>query len=209
MLLESSETLNLTLTNLSNALVSFSDATGLVTINDNDSAVATIAAVTSGSETGPVNGKFTVTLSHPADTPTTTATFVITESAEFGDGLLDGAIVMTTVIGDLTINGVTNSVEMPVEAQLVDGSVLVVGSIDVVFADYGVEVPLVADRRLRRGRGRPRGSDLAQPRLEPGDQLIQGGGSVTTLWRAMSVEDRVRLQRRQLAGRLVGGSHVA
>ena len=70
-----------------------------------------------------------------------TATFVITESAEFGDGLLDGAIVTTTVIGDLTINGVTNSVQMPVEAQLVDGSVLVVGSIDVVFADYDVEVP--------------------------------------------------------------------
>ena len=70
-----------------------------------------------------------------------TATFEMTEAAEFGDGLLDGAVVTTQVSGNLTINGVTNSVSMPVEAQLIDGSVLVVGSIDVVFADYDIAVP--------------------------------------------------------------------
>ena len=32
-------------------------------------------------------------------------------------------------------------VEIPLEAQLVDGVVVVVGSLDVVFADYGVSVP--------------------------------------------------------------------
>jgi hypothetical protein len=30
---------------------------------------------------------------------------------------------------------------MPIEAQLVDDNIVVVGSLDIVFADYGVSVP--------------------------------------------------------------------
>ena len=44
-------------------------------------------------------------------------------------------------VGDLTIHGTTRPVEIPLEAQLVDGVVVVVGSLDIVFADYGVSVP--------------------------------------------------------------------
>ncbi len=46
-----------------------------------------------------------------------------------------------TATGELTINGVTNQVEIPLEAQLVDGMILVVGSTDIVFADYDVSIP--------------------------------------------------------------------
>ena len=46
-----------------------------------------------------------------------------------------------TAKGDLTINGVTKAVEFPLQAKLVDGTVVVVGSLDVTFSDFGVEVP--------------------------------------------------------------------
>jgi polyisoprenoid-binding protein YceI len=69
------------------------------------------------------------------------ATFVLTEPIELGDAAAAGDPVQVTAVGDLTINGVTNRVEMLLEAQLVDGMILVVGSTDIVFADYGVTVP--------------------------------------------------------------------
>ena len=70
-----------------------------------------------------------------------TASFTLTEAIDIGDGLLNGNVVAVTIVGDMTINGVTNRVSMPIEAQVVDGAVLVVGSMEVVFADYEVEVP--------------------------------------------------------------------
>ena len=44
-------------------------------------------------------------------------------------------------IGELTIHGVTTPVTIPLEAQLVGDNIVVVGSLDIVFADYGVSVP--------------------------------------------------------------------
>ena len=52
-----------------------------------------------------------------------------------------GEAVSATAVGDLTIHGVTQRVEFPLEAQLVQDTVVVVGSLDITFADYGVEVP--------------------------------------------------------------------
>ena len=46
-----------------------------------------------------------------------------------------------TAIGDLTINGVTRTVEIPLEAQVTGDSILIVGLADVVFADYEIETP--------------------------------------------------------------------
>ncbi len=69
------------------------------------------------------------------------ATFVLTEPVDFGEAAADGETVTVTATGELTINGVTNQVEIPLEAQLVDGMILVVGSTDIVFADYAVAVP--------------------------------------------------------------------
>ena len=70
-----------------------------------------------------------------------TATFVLTEPIELGAAAADGEPVSTTATGELTIHGVTTTVTIPIEAQLVDDNIVVVGSLDIVFADYGVSVP--------------------------------------------------------------------
>jgi polyisoprenoid-binding protein YceI len=45
-----------------------------------------------------------------------TASFTLTEAIDLGDALLGGNVVAVTIVGDMTINGVTNRVSMPVEA---------------------------------------------------------------------------------------------
>lgn len=70
-----------------------------------------------------------------------TATFVLTQPIELGADAAGGAATSVTATGDLTIHGVTRSVQFPLQAQLTNGLVVVVGSLDVVFADYGVAVP--------------------------------------------------------------------
>ena len=70
-----------------------------------------------------------------------TATFVLTEPVDLGQGAADGAPVAVPATGELTVHGVTRSVQVPLDAQLVDGTVVVVGSLDIVFADHAVEVP--------------------------------------------------------------------
>ncbi|MGH9133185.1 MAG: YceI family protein [Ilumatobacteraceae bacterium] len=69
------------------------------------------------------------------------ATFVLTEPIELGDAAASGEAVQVDATGELTVHGTTNPVSIPLEAQLVDGVVVVVGSVPVVFADYGVSVP--------------------------------------------------------------------
>ncbi len=64
-----------------------------------------------------------------------TATFSLTEPIELGDGAASGDEVSVTAVGDLTIHGVTQ------QAQLVDGTIVIVGSLEIAFSDYGVEVP--------------------------------------------------------------------
>jgi polyisoprenoid-binding protein YceI len=70
-----------------------------------------------------------------------TATFLLTEPIELGDGAAKGEVVSAVATGELTINGVTNTVEIPVEARLVDAKILVTGSTGVTFSDYDVTVP--------------------------------------------------------------------
>ncbi len=43
--------------------------------------------------------------------------------------------------GDLTIHGVTTPVTLPLEAQLVGDTIVVVGSMDMELSTYGVEAP--------------------------------------------------------------------
>jgi len=69
------------------------------------------------------------------------ATFALTSPVDLPAGAADGEKASVTASGDLTIHGVTKPVEFPLQAQLVDGTIVVVGSIDVTFADYGVAVP--------------------------------------------------------------------
>jgi polyisoprenoid-binding protein YceI len=69
------------------------------------------------------------------------ATFVMTEPIELGDGAAAGELVTVTADGDLTINGVTEPVEVILEAQSIDGAILVTGTTEVSFTDYHVTAP--------------------------------------------------------------------
>ena len=69
------------------------------------------------------------------------ATFVLTSPIDLGDAATTGAKTAVTATGDLTVHGVTKSVEIPLEAQLTGDTIVVVGSLDVVFSDFGVSVP--------------------------------------------------------------------
>jgi polyisoprenoid-binding protein YceI len=70
-----------------------------------------------------------------------TGTFTLTEPVELGADAGAGDPVEVTAVGELTLHGVTVPVEIPLEAQLVDDTIVVVGSVDIVFSDFGVEVP--------------------------------------------------------------------
>jgi polyisoprenoid-binding protein YceI len=70
-----------------------------------------------------------------------TATFTLTEPVELGDAATTGEAVSVVATGDLTIHGETQRVEIPIDAQLVDGTIVLVASTDIVFSDYGVDVP--------------------------------------------------------------------
>jgi polyisoprenoid-binding protein YceI len=70
-----------------------------------------------------------------------TATFQLTEPIEFGTIPTGDEQVVATATGELTLRGVTNPVTFEVTAQTTDGRIGVLGSIPVVFADYGIENP--------------------------------------------------------------------
>lgn len=70
-----------------------------------------------------------------------TATFKLTTPIELGSVPAEGQTVNATATGDLTIHGTTKSIQIPIQAQLKSGVVTVVGSIDIVFADYGFSGP--------------------------------------------------------------------
>lgn len=70
-----------------------------------------------------------------------TATFSLTEPIELGDAATAGEPVTVAAQGDFTMHGVTQPVVFDLDAQLIDGTIVVVGSTEIVFADYDVEVP--------------------------------------------------------------------
>ena len=70
-----------------------------------------------------------------------TATFTLTAPIELGDGATSGEQLSVDATGELTIKGVSQPVTLPLQAQFADGTIVVVGQLEIVFADYGVEVP--------------------------------------------------------------------
>lgn len=72
-----------------------------------------------------------------------TATFVVTDGGVLDTAALEaGETVSAPITGELTIAGVTNTVTISAEATVAEaGLALVVGSADLVWADYGVETP--------------------------------------------------------------------
>jgi polyisoprenoid-binding protein YceI len=70
-----------------------------------------------------------------------TATFTLSQPIELGSDAASGAEVSVDAVGDLTIHGVTRQVTFPLQAKLVNGTAVVVGSLDLTFSDYDVQVP--------------------------------------------------------------------
>jgi polyisoprenoid-binding protein YceI len=70
-----------------------------------------------------------------------TATFTLTTPIELGGVPADGTPVTATATGELTLRGVTRPVTFEVQAQRSGASIQVVGSTDIVFADYGIPQP--------------------------------------------------------------------
>lgn len=72
-----------------------------------------------------------------------TASFTITSPVEVPAAALGGAASDVTLTGDLTLHGVTRSVSIPAQAQLVNGTIQVAGSITFPLADFDITAPNV------------------------------------------------------------------
>ena len=70
-----------------------------------------------------------------------TATFKLTQPIKLDKTPAAGVTISATAVGDLTLHGVTKSVQIPIQGQIVNGQVVVVGSTDIVFADYNIAQP--------------------------------------------------------------------
>ncbi len=70
-----------------------------------------------------------------------TATFKLTQPIELGSVPADGQVVDATATGDLTLHGVTKSVQIPLQARIDGGVISVAGSLPIQFADYGIQSP--------------------------------------------------------------------
>ena len=69
------------------------------------------------------------------------ATFELTEAVAVPEGLAEGEAISLEATGTLTLHGVTQPVTIPLEAELVDGVLAVVGSLPILFADYDIAQP--------------------------------------------------------------------
>lgn len=69
------------------------------------------------------------------------ATFTLTEPIVFETEPADGEAVEVTATGDLTLHGVTRSVEIPIQARRTGDTIEVVGSLEIAFADHDIVAP--------------------------------------------------------------------
>jgi polyisoprenoid-binding protein YceI len=70
-----------------------------------------------------------------------TATFTLTQPVEVPAAALTGTPSDITLTGDLELHGVTKSVRIPAQAQLVDGVVQVAGSLTFPLSDFDIVAP--------------------------------------------------------------------
>lgn len=69
------------------------------------------------------------------------AVFELTEPIALPADAASGGKIDATGTGKLTIHGETRPVEAAIEARLVEGRIVLVGTVPVKFSDYGVETP--------------------------------------------------------------------
>ena len=67
----------------------------------------------------------------------------MTQPVDVPAAALAGTATDLTLSGDLTLHGVTKPVEIPAQAQLVDGRIQVAGSLTFALADFDIQAPNV------------------------------------------------------------------
>ena len=72
-----------------------------------------------------------------------TATFKLTQPVDIPAAALAGAATDLTLVGDLTLHGVTKAVQIPAQAQIVNGQIAVTGSISFPLSDFQIQTPNV------------------------------------------------------------------
>jgi polyisoprenoid-binding protein YceI len=114
---------------------------GLLTIDGTTATVVDITVQVENitSDDARRDSQFRGRIMNAAEFPT--AEFRITEPIEFGRIPEGDEQVVATATGELTLRGVTNPVTFDVTAQTTDGRIGVLGSIPVLFEDYGIENP--------------------------------------------------------------------
>jgi polyisoprenoid-binding protein YceI len=70
-----------------------------------------------------------------------TATFTITQPVEIPAAALNGTASDVTLVGDLELHGVKKSVSIPAQAQLANGTISVVGSLNFPLSDFNITAP--------------------------------------------------------------------
>jgi polyisoprenoid-binding protein YceI len=69
------------------------------------------------------------------------ASFTLAQPIALGSVPADGAVAEVTATGELTLHGVTRSVEIPLQARLHAGVISVAGSLPITFADWSIQPP--------------------------------------------------------------------
>ena len=73
-----------------------------------------------------------------------TATFNVTQPIQLGAVPAEGKTISATATGDLTMHGTTKSVTFDLQATIKNGKIGIIGTIPIVFADYGIPNPSFA-----------------------------------------------------------------
>lgn len=94
------------------------------------------------SDDGRRDGQFRGRIMETNEFPT--ASFTLTQPVDLGVSATEGATVATTISGELTMHGVTNSVSFDISAKVEGGRLGVIGSIPVVFTDYDIVDPSIS-----------------------------------------------------------------
>jgi polyisoprenoid-binding protein YceI len=70
-----------------------------------------------------------------------TATFKLSQPIDLGSVPADGQTISVTATGELTLHGVTKTVDIPLQARLNGNTIEIVGSLAITFADYSITPP--------------------------------------------------------------------
>jgi polyisoprenoid-binding protein YceI len=70
-----------------------------------------------------------------------TATFVLTDPITLPDDVVPGQISTVTATGDLTLHGETHPIQIKLRGRLAGEVLVVIGSLEITFADFGIEKP--------------------------------------------------------------------